>query len=506
MATPDYLKPKSILKNDLPSSIVVFLVALPLCLGIAHASGVPPLAGVASGIVGGLIVAWLSGSHTSVSGPAAGLITLVLAAGAEYGYAGLALVTFLAGAMQLLLGLVKAGGVAKLFPRPVVIGMLVAIGLILILKQIPHAVGYSGDFEGDIAFMQEDGRNTFTEIPWALGHMHLGALLLSCLGGLMLILAIKTPLKKVNWLPGPLLAVVACVGLNEILSATAPALAVHEELLVAIPTDGYTGLRAQLTTPAWELLTNPGVYMSAFTICLIASIETLLCTSAVDSLDPLERDTPVNRELIAQGVGNMLCGLIGGIPITAVIVRGSANVKSGAKSKASSGMHGAWLLIAVLFVAPLMNRIPLAALAAVLLMVGYNLANPKRLKEMLTAPVAVSAPFVATVGITLFSDLLTGVMSGFVLAAILLAFQTASVRKKGKAEKKVTFQLHTAMLWLTPAAMKRAIDEDLETVLEIDASGLEDVPPGVHTTFEEMKTKFGERVQLLLPDAAEAAE
>ncbi len=483
-------------KNDLPSSIVVFLVALPLCLGIAHASGVPPLAGLASGIIGGLVVAWLSGSHTSVTGPAAGLIVLVLATGQEFGYAGLALVTMLAGAMQIVMGAVRAGGVARLFPKPVVIGMLVAIGIILILKQIPHALGYSGDFEGDESFFQADGRNTFTEIPFALGHFNLGATILTFLGGVALFLSKRTRLSKMRWLPGPLLAVGIGMLVNAAFSVWAPELAVGGSLLVEIPEGGVSSLTAQLTTPEFALIGEPRVWVAAFGIALIASIETLLCTEAVDGQDPLNRHTPPNRELLAQGVGNMLAGLVGGIPVTAVIVRGSANVNSGAKSRMSAIMHGLWLLIAVLALAPLMNAIPLAALASVLLMVGFNLASPQRLRTMLGASPSTSVPFATTVLVTLFSDLLSGVMAGFVVATGFLGYEVLRARRAHRKSEPATFRIPHVMPWLTPAALRRAAPTQGGT-MEIDTSGLDEVPHDLKTAIDALKSEFGERIQLL---------
>jgi MFS superfamily sulfate permease-like transporter len=396
--------------------------------------------------------------------------------------------------MQIVMGAIRAGGVARLFPKPVVIGMLVAIGIILILKQVPHALGYSGDFEGDQAFFQADGRNTFTEIPFALGHFNLGATILTLLGGTALYLSKRTRLSKLRWLPGPLLAVGIGMLVNAAFSVFAPELAVGGALLVEIPEGGVSSLTAQLTTPEFALITDGRVWVAAFGIALIASIETLLCTEAVDAQDPLNRHTPPNRELLAQGVGNVLCGLVGGIPVTAVIVRGSANVNSGAKSRMSAVMHGLWLLIAVLALAPVMNMIPLAALASVLLMVGFNLASPKRLREMLTAAPATSVPFATTVLVTLFSDLLAGVVTGFVVSAGFLCYEVARVRRAGRTSDSVTFKIAHAMPWLTSAALRSAMPKDGR--MEIDASNLDEVPQDLRTAIDGLKSEFGERIHL----------
>ncbi|MCA9614297.1 MAG: SulP family inorganic anion transporter [Myxococcales bacterium] len=470
------------LKNDLPAGVVVFLVALPLCLGIAHASGVPPLAGVISGMVGGLIVALASGSHTAVSGPAAGLLVIVLGAVEALGYPGLLMATLVAGVLQILLGLARFGGIASLFPASVVKGMLVAIGLILVLKQIPHAVGYNGDFEGDEAFLQADGRNTLTEIPFALGHFRVGAVLISLTGLALILLEERVAwLKKLRWIPGPLLAVGAGVGLNELFHVVAPSLAVGGSHLVEMPVGGVDAIRQELATPDFSLLGNGSMWTIAVTLAVIASIETLLSVEALDSLDPLKRNTPTNRELVAQGVGNVVAPMLGGIPLTAVIVRGTANVSSGAQTRMSAFAHGVLLLVSVLALAPLMNRIPLAALAAVLLHVGYKLAKPAVFVAMLRRAPAHWVPFFSTVGLVLFTDLLTGVLGGFVVAVGFIVFESLRVRLATRKQTKVEVRLTPTVPWLSKLLLRQSLSRvDEGGVVVIDGRNTETLHPDVH--------------------------
>ncbi|MEM7604783.1 MAG: SulP family inorganic anion transporter [Myxococcota bacterium] len=464
------------LKYDLPAGVVVFVVALPLCLGIAFASGnvdgeqlVPPLAGIVTGIVGGILVAWLSGSHTSVSGPAAGLIVMVVEAVRAYGYEGLLLVTVLAGAIQLLFGVLRFGRFGQLFPDAVVKAMLAAIGIILILKQVPHAVGFDGDYEGDMAFTQVDGRNTLTEIPFALGHMHLGALLVAAAGiGVIVLRERWAWLKSKNWLPGPLLVVVLGVLLNEAFSAFAPSLALAGDFLVRLPTGGIEAITRELRSPNWALISSYSLWITAVGIAIVASLETLLCADAVDGIDPLKRTTPPSRELMAQGVGNMVSGMLGGIPMTAVVVRGSANVQSGARSRVSSFLHGCFLLIAVFTGAKLMNRVPLAALAAILLHIGYRLANPKSLRAMAKRAPDHWIPFFATIAAILFTDLLTGIAIGFVLSVVFIALRTS--RLKAPEDGHARLRIGPIVPPLSRFLIRRSVGKLQASTLVVDAA------------------------------------
>jgi MFS superfamily sulfate permease-like transporter len=483
------------LKSDLPAGVVVFLVALPLCLGVAHASGVPPLAGVISGLVGGIVVGLLSGSHKAVSGPAAGLIVIVLGAVEALGYPGLLLATFLAGGLQLLLGVARFGGISTLFPASVVRGMLVAIGLILVLKQIPHAVGYSGDFEGDEAFWQADGRNTLTEIPFALGHFHVGAVLISLTGLALILLKERIEwLKNLRWIPGPLLAVAAGMGLNELFHAVAPSLAVGQSLLVQMPVGGVAALQAELAFPDFGMIGRADVWGVAVTLAIIASIETLLSIEALDSLDPDQRVTPTNRELVAQGAGNLVAPLMGGIPLTAVIVRGTANVSSGARTRTSTIFHGLLLLISILALAPLMNRIPLAALAAVLLQVGYKLASPAVFLTMLRRAPAHWVPFLSTVLLILFTDLLTGVVGGFVVAVGFIVFESLRVRRATSKQPEVEVRLAPTVPWLSKLALRQSLARvDEGGVVVIDGSNTDVIHPDVRREIEAFVARAREK-------------
>jgi MFS superfamily sulfate permease-like transporter len=498
--------PLGSLRHDLPAGLVVFLVALPLCLGIAHASGAPPIAGIVTGMVGGLLVAWLSGSQTSVSGPAAGLLVIVLAAINDIGYGGLLLATVLCGGIQLAFGVLRLGALGRFFPSSVIKGMLVAIGVILVLKQIPHAVGW-GTFEGDEAFVQPDGMNTFTEIPFALGHMHLGALILSVVGLVLVVAAERVEaLRRRAWLPGPLLAVVAGLGLNALFFVFAPSLAVGGDLLTQVPNGSPSALWYELASPAWSMIGDLRVWTAAVTLAIIASIETLLCVEAVDGLDPLERKSPLNRELLAQGVGNAICGLIGGIPMTAVIVRGSANIQAGAKTRMSSFFHGILLLAAVLVVPGLINLIPLASLAAVLLYVGYKLARPQIFLEMFRRNQSHWAPFIVTVATIVLTDLLTGVIAGLVLAIVFMLVE--SVLAQRREPRSLRVKLGPVVPLLSKLIWRRAFErvEDGADVLidGTDADVIHDDLREEIKRFEQAAESRRIRVEVRLPAASAA--
>ncbi|WP_299707544.1 SulP family inorganic anion transporter [uncultured Pontibacter sp.] len=411
---PNYI---ASLGKDIPAGLVVFLVALPLCLGISLASGAPLFAGIVTGIVGGLVVSWLSGSHLSVSGPAAGLTVIVLN-GIEtlQSYEAFLLAVVLAGVLQVALGFLKAGVIGLYFPSSVIKGMLAAIGLILILKQIPHFMGADDDFFGEMNFLQADGRNTFTEIFHAFSVIQVGALIIGILSLAVLILWEQPFMKRIKLfklVPGALIVVIGSVGINYLFINYFPELAIAGTHLVNLPEiTSAEALGNELRFPAFEQLTNPSLYVVAFTIAIIASLESLLSVEAVDKLDPHKRRTPNNRELKAQGVGNIIAGMLGGIPMTAVIVRSSANIAAGGKTKMSAFIHGVFLLLAVLFLAGFLNQVPLSALAAVLLMVGFKLTKPTLFKGQFKLGHEQFVPFVVTVVAILFTDLLVGILIG----------------------------------------------------------------------------------------------
>jgi len=388
------------LKEDLPAGLVVFLVALPLCLGIALASGAPLFSGIIAGIVGGIVVAFASGSALSVSGPAAGLTVIVLNGITTLGaYDQFLVAVVIAGILQIVLGYLKAGVIGYYFPSSVIKGMLAAIGIILILKQAPIAIGYSA--------------------ADAISY-HIGSILIASIS-IAIILFWELPILKkysfFKFVPGALIAVIAGVTLNALFKQYQPDWALSANALVKLPVaKNSTEFIGQFTLPNLKALGNYQVYVIAITIAIIASLESLLSTEAGDKLDPYKRVTPTNRELKAQGLGNLISGMIGGLPLTAVIVRTSANVNSGAKTKLSAIFHGLLLLVSVVAFATLLNQIPLACLAAVLLVVGYKLAKVSLFKEMYQLGWEQFVPFIVTVVAIQFSDLLKGIALGMVVA------------------------------------------------------------------------------------------
>ena len=415
------------LKNDLPASIVVFFVALPLCLGIALASGAPLFSGLIAGIIGGIVVGSLSGSQIGVSGPAAGLAAIVLTAIATLGsFENFLLAVVLGGAIQLLFGVLRAGVIGYYFPSSVIKGMLTGIGIIIILKQIPHFFGYDANPEGDFAFFQVDGENTFSEIINAFNFISPGATIIALLGLGILVLWERVLSKKARvfkLVQGPLVAVV--LGILFYIFTRGTGLEIASENLVTVPVpEDASSFLAQFSFPNFSEITNPAIWVTAFTIALVASLETLLCVEATDKLDPQKRVTPTNRELLAQGVGNMFSGLVGGLPITQVIVRSSANIQSGGKSKKSAIIHGFFLLISVMLIPKLLNKIPLSVLAAVLLVVGYKLAKPGLFKVMYHKGWKQFVPFIVTVLGIVFTDLLIGIGLGLAVGVVVILIKS----------------------------------------------------------------------------------
>ncbi len=409
------------LRKDIPASVVVFLVALPLCLGIALASGAPLFSGLIAGIVGGVVVGMLSGSQLGVSGPAAGLAVIVFTAIGTLGsFESFLVSVVLAGLLQLAMGFLRAGVIGYYFPSSVIKGMLTGIGLTIILKQLPHAVGYDADPEGDLAFQQANNENTLSAIAHMMSSIQTGALVVAVVSMAILILWDQPFIKRIKasvWIQGPLVAVVVGVVLNSVFARMSPGLVIEPSHLVQIPlADGLAGFVGLLTFPDFSQLSNPAVYTTALTLAVVASLETLLCVEATDKLDPSKHVTPTNRELKAQGVGNLVSGLLGGLPVTQVIVRSSANIQSGAKSKLSAVLHGVLLLVAVILIPTMLNLIPLSVLAAVLISVGYKLAKPALFRSMYEQGPYQFVPFVVTVIGILATDLLIGIGLGLVVA------------------------------------------------------------------------------------------
>lgn len=457
---------KSVLTRDIQASIVVFLVALPLCMGVAIASDANVVSGLIAGIVGGILVGLISNSNTSVSGPAAGLTAIVAGAIATLQSFELFLAAVvIAGIIQLVLGVFKLGILAQYVPNSVIKGMLAAIGIILILKQIPHAVGYDADFEGDFAFQQADNQNTFSELINMLSYINLGAVFISLISLAILIMWDKPFMKKIpviSSIPGALVVVFLGVALNFGFNLYAPELYLSASHLVNIPDFGSPiGFFTSLQHPDFSsVFSNVNVWIVAAQIAIVASLESLLSIEATDKLDPHNRITSPNRELIAQGSGNILSGLIGGIPVTAVIVRSSANINSGNYSKFSTIFHGLWLLLAVLFLGAYMNYVPFASLAAVLLMVGYKLTKPALFKEEKEKGWNSLIPFVVTIVAILFTDLLVGVLIGIVTGVI---FVMRSNQRNAytviREPKKQTFLFNKDIVFTNKASLKRDLLE-----------------------------------------------
>lgn len=419
----------SALAKNISSSIVVFLVALPLCLGVAQASNpqgltgvVPLLGGLIAGVVGGIVVGLVSGSQLSVSGPAAGLTAIVGAAiiklgGNQNAYQIFLMSVIIAGVLQLLMGILRAGVIGDYIPNSVIKGMLAAIGLILILKQIPHLLGEDADPEGDETFEQGNHKNTFTALFYALKYLTPSVALIGFIGIAIMVLW-EQPFfksKKIfQTIPAALIVVLAGTSISEMFKLNLPQHVLDDKHLVNLPAT-TSDLFKSFQSPSFGALSNPQMWVSAITLAIVASLETLLGIEAVDKLDSLKRITPTNQELKAQGIGNIVSGLLGGLPVTSVIVRSSANVNAGATSKISTILHGIFLMLTVLFIPNILNKIPLAALAAILIFTGYKLVKISLFKEFYKKGWDQFIPFVVTIAAILCTDLLVGICIGILV-------------------------------------------------------------------------------------------
>lgn len=449
-------------KSDFSAGLVVFLVALPLCLGIAMASGAPLFSGIITGIVGGIIVGALSASHVSVSGPAAGLTAIVLVAISTLGSFELFLLAVvLSGLMQLILGFLKAGSISNYFPNNVIEGMLAGIGVIIFLKQIPHALGYDKDPEGDISFIEKSGSNTFQTLIESFNYISIGAVIITTISLIILIAWDKSAaLKKIKLVPGALVAVLSGILINQLFIEFFPNLAVNAEHLVVLPViSSFSEISSVLIFPDFKGIANYDVWIVAVTIAIVASIETLLCIEAGDRMDVYKRYSSTNTELKAQGVGNILSGFLGGLPMTSVVVRTTANINAGSRTKLSAVIHGLLLLISVLIIPTLLNKIPLATLAAILLIIGYKLASPAKVKHFWEQGKYQFIPFIATLGAVVFTDLLKGVAVGMVISIIFVLkgnLKKAYYYKKEKYEDGdiIHIDLAQEVSFLNKAAIK----------------------------------------------------
>ena len=461
-------------RDDVPAGVVVFLVALPLCLGIAVASGAPLISGIIAGVVGGLVVGALSGSPVMVSGPAAGLTPVVLLGIQQVGgFERLLPAVVLAGILQLLLSGVRAGDVAYYVPSSVLKGMLAGIGLTLILKQLPHALGYDGDYEGDMSFVESSGSTTIGSLADALQQIQPGAVMAALLGVGVMLWWPRSPFARVKLLPAPMVAVGVGVALNEALRIALPDLAIRGTHLVSLPAISNGDWLRQLALPDWSALSSPTVWELALIIGLVASLESLLSLEATNKLDPQRRDAPVNRELFAQGVGNVLAGLLGGLPITGVIIRSSTNVDAGAQSRLSAMVHAVLMLLAVLTLGVLLNRTPLAAIASVLLVTGFRLTAPALWRTAWRLGYSHFIPFGITVLAIVFTDVLRGIGVGLVigLAFIIVEHLRSPVLSRLSPPGAVLtrYGLPEQVTFLSKASIARALNAlPAGTRVEID--------------------------------------
>ncbi|MGB2758830.1 SulP family inorganic anion transporter [Maribacter stanieri] len=492
------------IKSDIPASIVVFFVALPLCLGIALASGAPLFSGLIAGIVGGIFVGALSGSKIGVSGPAAGLAAIVLTAiGALGGYENFLVAVVLGGIIQIIFGILKAGVIGYYFPSSVIKGMLTGIGIIIILKQIPHFFGYDPDPEGDWAFFQVDGENTFSEIFNTINNISPGATLVAVIGMAILLLWDKVLSKKgkiFQLVQGPLVAVAVGI-IFFIVTQNSEVLAISSEHLVSVPVpNDAASFIGQFSFPNFSAITNPQVWVTAFTIALVASLETLLCVEATDKLDPHKNVTPTNRELLAQGAGNIVSGLIGGLPITQVIVRSSANIQSNGRTKLSAIIHGFLLLISVILIPTLLNMIPLSVLAAILFIVGYKLAKPALFVKMYQLGWKQSVPFFVTVFGIVFTDLLIGISLGLavgIVVILLKSYQNSHflhIEDNSNGKHKIKMSLAEEVTFFNKGAILKELDNlPRDTYLELDILKTRYLDYDIVEILEDFRLKASER-------------
>jgi len=492
------------IKSDIPASVVVFFVALPLCLGIALASGAPLFSGLIAGIIGGVVVGALSGSKLGVSGPAAGLAAIVLTAiGTLGGYENFLVAVVLGGIIQLVFGILKAGIIGYYFPSSVIKGMLTGIGLIIILKQIPNFFGYDEESAWDLEFFEIDGGNTFSELFEIINNITPGAALIGIVSLVLLILWDKILSKKskiFEVIQGPFVVVVlGILFYNFTQSNETLALGGKHMVNVPIPND-ISSFIGQFSFPNFSVITNPEVWIIAFTIALVASLETLLCVEASDRIDPDKNVTPTNRELLAQGTGNILSGLIGGLPITQVIVRSSANIQSGGKSKLSTILHGFLLLISVILIPRLLNMIPLSVLAAILLVVGYKLAKPALFVKMFKLGWKQWVPFVVTVVGIVFTDLLVGIGTGLGVGIVIILIKSYQnshflhIEDQSNGKHRIKMTLAEEVTFFNKGAILKELDSlPRDTYLEFDVTKTRYLDNDIIEILEDFAFKAKER-------------
>ncbi len=487
------------IKSDLPASIVVFFVALPLCLGIALASGAPLFSGLIAGIIGGIVVGALSGSKIGVSGPAAGLAAIVLTAiGSLGGYENFLVAVVLGGIIQLIFGALKAGVIGYYFPSSVIKGMLTGIGIIIILKQIPHFFGFDADLDNGL--FQSDGDSGFLN---SLSHISLGSTIVGLMGMGILLLWSEVLSKKhkiFTLIQGPLVAVVMGI-VYFMMTQSDESLGINSNLMVSVPVpDSLDSFLGQFSFPNFSAISNSEVWVVAFTIALVASLETLLCVEATDKLDPHKNVTPTNRELLAQGTGNIISGMIGGLPITQVIVRSSANIQSGGRTKLSAIVHGVLLLSAVILIPKLINNVPLSVLAAILFIVGYKLAKPALFIQMYKLGWKQFLPFVVTVAGIVFTDLLVGISLGLAVGIIVILIKSYQnshflhIEDKSDGKHKIKMTLAEEVTFINKGAILKELDSlPSESLLELDVRKTRYLDNDIIEILEDFALKAKER-------------
>ncbi|MFD1141762.1 SulP family inorganic anion transporter [Larkinella insperata] len=495
--------------GDLRGGAVSFLVAVPLCLGIALASGAPLFSGIIAGIVGGLVVGIFSRSALSISGPEAGLIVVTLAAIESLGsFPAFLLATCLAGLIQIGLGYLRAGIISNFFPSSVIKGMLAGIGIILIIKQIPHLVGYDADSAEEISLFQPEGFNILSQFRMALEQLNGVAILIAALS-ITILLLWERPIFKQNALlkniPAALVVVVLGISINGLFGIMAPQLALRDNHLVQLPVaDSLSGFFGLFTMPDFDQWNNPQVYASALSIALVASLEALLAIEASDQLDPLKRKTPTNAELKAQGIGNLASGLIGGIPLTSVIVRSSVSINAGARTKLAALIHGTLLLVCVIALPTVLNQIPWAALASILLITGYKLSRISIFKELFNEGIDKFIPFVVTIAAILLTDLLTGIAIGMLVALFFILRENyrnahrIHVFQNGEKEH-IRISMGDYVSFLSKASMVKLLTSIPDNaVVEIDSSQSSYIDSDVMNTIYNFKETAQKRnIQLV---------
>ncbi|MEM8584012.1 MAG: SulP family inorganic anion transporter [Bacteroidota bacterium] len=491
-------------QRDLPAAIVVFFVALPLCLGIALASGAPLFSGLIAGIVGGIIVGLLSGSQIGVSGPAAGLAAIVIVAiGDLGGFQNFLVAVVIGGLIQIGFGLLKAGVIGYYFPASVIRGMLTGIGIFIMLKQVEFFFGIEKTAEGDWAFMQGDGETIFSHVLGIFDHINYGATLIAFISLAILIIWGSVLSKKGKFfqlVQGPLVAVVVGIIFYRLTKGDAT-LGITAEHLVKVPVpEDLNSFLGQFSSPNWSAIGDFNVWITGFTIALVASLETLLCVEATDKLDPGKRVTPTNRELLAQGAGNMVSGFIGGLPITQVIVRSSANVQSGGYSKLSAVFHGFLLVGSVLLIPTLLNQIPLSVLAAVLMIVGYKLAKPSTFKAIYKSGWKQFVPFIVTVLGIIFTNLLLGIGLGLAVAIVIILYKSYQnshflhIKEENNDRHTIRMTLAEEVTFFNKAAILRELDLiEKGTLLELDVRATRYLDYDVIEILEDYSVKAKER-------------